>query len=115
MKQAGQIVLFDYPHTELNQYSLHPALLIAKLPGNYDDWLILMISSNLNQYQEGIDDMITEKSSDYLTSGLKSNSIFRVTRIAVVNGDLLKGTIGEISEKRLERIKQNLIKWIQNS
>jgi mRNA interferase MazF len=45
MKEAGQVVVFRFPQTDLEEVKLRPALLIGKLPGNYDDWLICMISS----------------------------------------------------------------------
>ncbi len=38
---------------------------------------------------------------------LKSESIIRVSRIAIVNENIFSGAIGHI-----ERIKQNLVKWI---
>ena len=45
MKKAGQLVLFRFPQTGLEEGKLRPALLLAKLPGEYDDGLICMISS----------------------------------------------------------------------
>lgn len=45
MKKVGQIIIFQFPHTDLTEGKLRPALLLAKLPGEYDDWLICMISS----------------------------------------------------------------------
>jgi hypothetical protein len=50
MKEAGQIVVFHFPQTDLEEGKLRPALLLGKLPGNYDDWLICMISSD-TQYK----------------------------------------------------------------
>ncbi len=46
MKKAGQIVLFRFLQTDLEKGKLRPALLLEKLPGEYDDWLICMISSH---------------------------------------------------------------------
>jgi hypothetical protein len=40
MKRARQIVLFRFPRTDLGEGNLCPALLLGKLPGEYDDWLI---------------------------------------------------------------------------
>lgn len=51
MKQAGQIVLFRFPQTDLEEGKLRPALLLGKLPGEYDDWLICMISSQIRPQQ----------------------------------------------------------------
>ena len=33
MKRAGQIVLFRFPHTDLEEGELRPALLLGRLPG----------------------------------------------------------------------------------
>ena len=45
MKKAGQIVIFRFPQTDLEDGKLRPALLLGRLPGEYDDWLICMVSS----------------------------------------------------------------------
>ena len=37
MKQAGQIVLFRLPRTDLAEGKLRPALLLGRLPGEYGD------------------------------------------------------------------------------
>lgn len=44
-KKPGQVVLFSFPKTNLKSGKLRPALLIEKLPGPHDDWLICMITS----------------------------------------------------------------------
>ena len=45
MKQAGQAALFRFPRSDLGEAKLRPALLLSRLPGEYDDWPICMISS----------------------------------------------------------------------
>ena len=58
MKQAGQIVLFQFPQTDLEEGKFRPALLLGKLPGEYDDWVICMISSQTRHYVSGFDEMV---------------------------------------------------------
>ena len=41
--------------------------------------------------------------------------VIRIGRLAVVDGNVLKGTVGEISSERLKRIKRKLADWIINS
>jgi mRNA interferase MazF len=89
--------------------------MIAKLPGGYEDWLICMISSQTHQYIDGVDDLILHDSIDFIQSGLKSLSVVRVSRLAVVAQGILLGTIGEISQERLARIKNNLANWIRST
>ena len=112
MKRPGQIVLFRFPYTNLNEGKLRPALLLGQLPGEYDDWLICMISSQVRHYVPDFDEVVREGDSDFGMSGLKVTSVIRVGRLAVVNGSVLVGAIGEISSERLARIRRNLANWI---
>lgn len=112
MKRAGQIVLFRFPQTSLEEGKLRPALLLARLPGEYDDWLICMISSQLRHYVADFDELVQTSDADFAESGLKVPSVIRVGRLAVATGELLLGAIGQISSERLERIKKRLAEWL---
>ena len=59
MISEGQIVLFRFPQTEQQSGKLRPALVVRKLPGRYEDWLVCMISSQLNQEVTGFDETIS--------------------------------------------------------
>lgn len=112
MKQVGQIVLFRFPQADGEQGKLRPALLLGRLPGEYDDWLICMVSSQLRHYLAGFDEIVHAEDDDFMASGLKVASVIRVGRLAVVSGDVLLGAIGQIAESRLRRIKQRLAEWL---
>jgi mRNA interferase MazF len=112
MKKAGQVVVFRFPQTDLEEGKLRPALLLGKLPGEYDDWLICMISSQTHQYISGFDELVKDSDEDFEQSGLKVTSVIRVGRLAVVSGEILLGAIGEISSERLNRVKKNLSNWL---
>ncbi|WP_353929599.1 type II toxin-antitoxin system PemK/MazF family toxin [Okeanomitos corallinicola TIOX110] len=112
MAIAGQIVLFKFPQTDLTIGKLRPALLIKPLSNGYDDWLVCMISTKTGQELTGLDEIITPNDQDFKQTGLKSESVVRVSRLAVVSEKILLGKIGEVSVERLERIKINLATWI---
>jgi mRNA interferase MazF len=112
MKTAGQIVLFQFPQTDLTEGKYRPALLLGKLPGEYDDWLICMVSSQTRHYTPEFDELIQESDSDFADSGLKVASVIRVGRLAVVSGDILLGAIGQVSKDRLKQIKKHLTTWL---
>lgn len=115
MISEGQIVLFRFPQTDQDEGKLRPALVLRKLPGKFDDWLICMISSQLHQVIPTLDEVIYLEESDFHQSGLKQSSLIRVTRLAVVSEEILLGTLGDIDVNRLIKIKTNLAKWLQNS
>jgi mRNA interferase MazF len=72
-----------------------------------------MISSQIHQEIPDFDEVISSNDSDFLHSGLKLPSLIRIGRIAVVEGEILLGKLGQIDGKRLSRIKQKLSFWIQ--
>ena len=113
MKRAGQIVLFRFPQADLRAGKLRPALLLGKLPGEYGDWLICMISSQMRHYVDGFDEILSEDDSDFTASGLKVASVIRVGRLAVVEAEILVGSAGAVTSDRLERIKARLAQWLQ--
>jgi len=112
MAIAGQIVLFKFPQTDLMIGKLRPTLLVKLLPNGYGDWLVCMISTQTEQEMTGIDEIIYPTDQDFSQTGLKSKSVIRVSRLAVVSERILLGTIGRISTSRLERVKSNLASWI---
>ena len=112
MISEGQVVLFRFPQTDQQQGKLRPALVLRELPGQYDDWLICMISSQLHQSIQQLDEIITTEDSDFIQSGLKLPSVIRASRLAVVDEEILIGKLGQVDPDRLSRVRQNLSRWI---
>ncbi len=112
MKKAGQIVVIKFPQTDYQGSKLRPALLIAPLPGKYGDWLVCMISTQIDQAIINFDEIVYEDSIDFILSGLKKASVIRISRLSIVTEDILFGTTGEIANERLHCIKQKLAEWI---
>lgn len=112
MKQAGQIALTPFPHTDLSGSKLRPVLLLRKASQRFDDWLVCMVSSQLNQAEAGLDEFLLPEQPDFTKTGLKVPSLLRLSRLAVLDGGLLKGAIGAIDPDRLRRIRQRLGHWL---
>lgn len=112
MIREGQIAVFAFPQTDQSVGKLRPALVVRRLPGEYNDWLICMISTQLSRLISGFDDVIADKDPDFAQSGLKASSLIRISRLAVVNEDILLGSIGNIGVQRLHLIKTRISQWI---
>ncbi len=115
MIEAGQIVLLRFPYADARGAKLRPALVLAPLPGPYDDWLVSMISSRLHQAVRGIDEIVLERDADFAATGLKTASVVRVTRLAVVASDRIEGALGRLSATRLAGICNRLANWLATS
>jgi mRNA interferase MazF len=111
MKQAGQIVLTPFPYTDLSGAKLRPVLMLRRA-SRFDDWLVCMVSSRTEQAEAGFDEILQPAAPDFSTSGLKAPSVLRLSRLAVLDGSLLIGSIGTVDAARLDRVRQRLARWI---
>lgn len=48
-------------------------------------------------------------------SGLLVPTVIRIGRIAVVQGEILRGSIGAIADTRLQRIRLRLAHWLSGA
>lgn len=111
MFKPGQIALVKFKYSDNSGEKLRPVLILKQLPNYQDDLLVCMISSQLFRRTE-LDNLIDQSDKDFISSGLKTASIIRITRIAVTNSSLLIGSIGEISSTRLDNVRKELADWL---
>ena len=111
MKRAGQIVLTPFPYSDLSAAKLRPVLMLRQAT-RFDDWLVCMVSSQMQQVEADLDEVLTPADTDFTNSGLKVSSVLRLSRLAVLDGSLLLGSIGAISEERLVSVQQRLARWV---
>ncbi|WP_199902240.1 type II toxin-antitoxin system PemK/MazF family toxin [Azospirillum sp. B506] len=102
----------SFPFTDLNGRKLRPVLLIRRVSAQFDDWLVCMISSQVRQAEPGLDEILTPEDPDFGDAGLKVTSVLRLGRLAVIDGALLSGWIGEIGNERLVRLRHRLAAWL---
>lgn len=111
VKRAGQIVLTPFPYTDLSGAKLRPVLMLRRA-SRFDDFLVCMVSSQLDKAEAGFDEVLAPGDFDFATSGLKVPSVLRLSRLAVLDASLLVGSIGSIGDERLARVRQRLAAWI---
>lgn len=111
MKQAGQIVLTPFPYSDLSGAKLRPVLMLRQA-SRYDDWLVCMVSSQIQQAEANFDEILTLDDAGFFDTGLKVPSVLRLSRLAVLDGALLLGSIGSISDDRLWKVRRRLAKWV---
>ncbi|RDB41845.1 type II toxin-antitoxin system PemK/MazF family toxin [Halomonas sp. DQ26W] len=113
MKQSGQIALMPFPYTNLASSKKRPVLLLRQLDHAHDDWLVCMVSSQLHQAHPQLDWVLSPGHDEFLASGLKVASVFRLSRLAILDGSLLLGQLGLVSDARLNELRRRLALWVQ--
>lgn len=109
---AGDIVLIRFPRSDLEEGKYRPVLLLNKLPGPFQDWLLCAITSQIRHEIQGWDEIITQSDNDFKESGLKATSLIRIGKLATINESIFEGKLGEISPQRLRRIRTKLSKQL---
>lgn len=105
MKEAD-IVIAKFPQSD-GSLKRRPALVLRTMPP-FKDFLICGISTQLYQKVEDFDEIILSSDADFINSGLKTDSLFRLGFLLVLSRSDILGSIGSISEKRHKKLLQNL-------
>jgi len=113
--KAGDTVLIRFPHADLGAGKLRPALVVATVPGRHMDLLLALITSRLYQAVPDFDEIIAEDEADFRSSGLKTRSVIRLTRLATVDSAIINARLGKISSERLDKIRARLATWLLES
>ena len=92
-----------------------PAIVLREMPIPYQDILVCGVSTNLKQYVRGFDDIISPTDVDFILSGLHSESLIRLSFLAVIPRRLVRGTIGSISEERHKRLLRRLVDYLTST
>ena len=88
-----------------------PALILRELPP-YRDLLVCGISTQIHQAVRGFDEVVARTDSDFLGSGLVTDSVVRLGFLAVLPRRRIAGTIGRVSAERHERLLRRLSTYL---
>lgn len=110
--KAGDVVLVPMPTAD-GKTKQRPALLLRKMP-KYDDWMVCGISSQLWEFQKGLDFLLKKDHPDFKISGLKHDAVVRVGYVAVVTSSGIQGSIGKLNRKTHREILQQLSDFIKS-
>ena len=87
---------------------LRPALLLAELPGPYQNILLCGISTQLHQIEPQWDELIQTSDPDFPSTGLHRDSIIRLSYLHATDPNEIRGAIGSIEQARLQRLLHRL-------
>jgi mRNA interferase MazF len=104
----GDVVLIPLPQLGGGTPKLRPALLLAELPGPYQNLLLCGVSTQLQQLQANWDELLQTGDGDFAASGVHHPSVIRLSYLYAADPDEIAGVIGRIDSLRLQRIRQRL-------
>jgi mRNA interferase MazF len=101
-----KVILAALPQAD-GEIKFRPAIVLCEVPP-YGDLLICGISTQLHQFVAGFDELIGRADSDFISSGLLSDSIIRLGFLMTVSRNHAAGSVGSISCERHQRLLRRL-------
>ena len=83
-------------------------MLLAELRGPYQNLLLCGISTQLHRIQPDWDELIVSADGDFFASGLRRDSVVRLSYLHAAIPNEIAGVIGQIDPIRIDRLRQRL-------
>jgi mRNA interferase MazF len=106
-------VLISLPQISGGPAKLRPALVLAQLPGPFQNLLICGISTRLQDVVTDWDELVRTSDADFRGSGLHRESVIRLSYLYAADATEVTGTIGQIAPGRLRRLLTRLAEHLQ--
>jgi mRNA interferase MazF len=111
--KPGDVVLIRLAQVGGGPLKLRPAVILALLPGPYQNVLICGISTQLHRMEPNWDERIAPSDPDYARSGLRQESLVRLSYLYAADGSEIAGGIGKISQARVAALRSRLALLLQ--
>ena len=104
----GDVALVPLPDASGATFKIRPAVILASLPGPYQEILICGVTTQLHAVVADWDELIQPGDVDFSPSGLHQMSVIRLSYLGAVRYVRVLKTIGRIDQARLERLQVRL-------
>jgi mRNA interferase MazF len=109
----GDIVLLPVPQFRGGPPKLRPALVLALLPGPYQNVLTCGVSTQLQLIEKDWNEMIEKSDPDFPQSKLHRSSVIRLSYLFAADRGDISGIMGSIASDRLQRLRTRLSQLLQ--
>jgi mRNA interferase MazF len=109
--KAGDVVTLSIRQSD-GQRKIRPALLVKRVPP-FDDWMVAPLSTQLRHAVPGIDMLIDRPHDDFAATGLRSDSIIRISQLQTVAKQEISGVIGVLPAGTFRHLLQQFSAWLQ--
>ena len=108
--KEGDLVIVPMPPAD-GVIKNRPAVILREMPP-FRDLLICGVSTQQRQAAKGLDELISPSDPDFVSSGLKEESLIRLGFLVVVPRSKIAGSIGSLSPERHKGLLQRLSAYL---
>lgn len=110
----GDIVLVNFPFTDLSQTKLRPALVLCLSVTGNDATLCAITSQNVSSLNRE-EFALNASDAEFPSTGLRISSKVIVTRIATLNRQLIVRKLGKLGTQQMQVLNTTMIQAFQLS
>jgi mRNA interferase MazF len=108
--REGDLVIVPMPQAD-GMTKNRPAIVLREMPP-YRDLLICGVSTQLRNAARDLDELISPGDGDFVASGLRQQSLIRLSYVVVMPRRKIAGSIGSISTERHKRLLRRLSEYL---
>jgi len=114
MVVKGDVVLVNFPFTDLSQAKLRPAIVLWVDQAGVDVVVCAITSQSTDRLRDG-EFLISADDPEFQETGLRVQSKARVTRIVTLNRELVVRKLGRLGKNRLKTLNTKMVSSFQLS
>ncbi|NJO41150.1 MAG: type II toxin-antitoxin system PemK/MazF family toxin [Cyanobacteria bacterium CRU_2_1] len=108
----GDVVLVEFPFTDLSQTKLRPAIVLSVSVALNEVTLCFISSQNVSHLTSA-EFALKSDEPEFLGTGLRVSSKVRVTRMITLQHQLIQRRIGKLSSRQIQQLDTLLIQAFQ--
>jgi mRNA interferase MazF len=106
----GSICLIPLPQAD-GKHKIRPVLLLKQF-SPFNDYLVCGISTQIHQFVDGFDELLSPQGPEFIMTGLRETSLIRLGYLSMIEGKRIPGTIGRIPKVLLESLLLRLANYL---
>jgi mRNA interferase MazF len=106
----GDVVYTNFPQSN-SEVKFRPAIILKIIPP-FQDILVCGVTTRVRHYIPELDEVITSRDEDFVSSGLQKDSMIRLGNLITFSEKHIQGPIGQISQTRLACLQRRLADFL---
>jgi mRNA interferase MazF len=87
---------------------VRPALVVSPEDPSEDDFIVALITTNIQRSLQPTDHALTSTDNDFVTTGLRYDCVFRMSKLFNLNKTLAKRKLGIASPTLMKKLEKKL-------
>lgn len=108
MVKRGDIILITIPFSDLTSSKVRPALVLSPEDQSENDLIVALITTNIHRPLRPTDHPIRTGEKDFAATGLRQDSVFRMSKIFNLDKTLAKRRLGRVPPALMKKLAAKL-------